>query len=67
MALGIAASTVIYSVVDTVLLQPLDYEGSGDIYRVYTVDTSRPQSIRFFCRGDDYEFWGMWQTNFHLV
>lgn len=35
--------------------------------RVYTVDTSRPQSIRFFCRGDDYEFWGMWQTNFHLV
>jgi peptide/nickel transport system permease protein len=35
--------------------------------RVYTLDTSRPQPIRFFCRGDDYEFWGMWQTNFHLV
>lgn len=39
LALGIGASTVIYSVVDAVLLQPLDYEDSGDIYRVYTVDT----------------------------
>jgi putative ABC transport system permease protein len=39
LALGLAASTVIYSVVDAVLLQPLDYEDSGDIYRVYTVDT----------------------------
>jgi peptide/nickel transport system permease protein len=35
--------------------------------RIYTVDTSRPQPIRFFCRADDYEFWGMWQTNVHLV
>ena len=39
LALGIAASTIIYTVVDGVLLQPLDYEDSGDIYRVYTVDT----------------------------
>jgi putative ABC transport system permease protein len=39
LALGIAASTVIYSVVDAVLLKPLAYEDSGDIYRVYTVDT----------------------------
>ena len=38
LALGIAASTVIFSVVDAVLLQPLDYRDSGDIYRVYTVD-----------------------------
>jgi putative ABC transport system permease protein len=39
LALGIAASTVIFSVVDAVLLKPLDYKDSGDIYRVYTVDT----------------------------
>ena len=39
LALGIAASTIIYTVVDAVLLQPLDYQDSGDIYRVYTVDT----------------------------
>ena len=39
LALGIAASTVIFSVVDAVLLKPLDYNDSGDIYRVYTVDT----------------------------
>ncbi|HSC14114.1 MAG TPA: ABC transporter permease [Gammaproteobacteria bacterium] len=38
LALGVAASTVIYSVVDAVLLQPLAYRDSGDIYRVYTVD-----------------------------
>ncbi|HEY3517313.1 MAG TPA: ABC transporter permease, partial [Gammaproteobacteria bacterium] len=39
LALGLAASTVIYTVVDAVLLQPLDYNDSGDIYRVYTLDT----------------------------
>jgi putative ABC transport system permease protein len=39
LALGIAASTVIFSIVDAVLLKPLDYRDSGDIYRVYTIDT----------------------------
>ncbi|MCB5176381.1 ABC transporter permease [Microvirga lenta] len=34
--------------------------------RVYTVDTSNPQPIRFLCRGDAYEFWGLWTTDFHL-
>jgi len=35
--------------------------------RVYTPDTSKPQPIRFLCRGDSYQFWGMWEMNFHLV
>ena len=35
--------------------------------RVYTVDTSKPQPIRFLCRGDAYQFWGMWEMNFHLA
>jgi peptide/nickel transport system permease protein len=35
--------------------------------RVYTVDTSKPQPIRFFCRGDAYQFWGIREMDFHLV
>jgi peptide/nickel transport system permease protein len=34
--------------------------------RDYTVDTSKPQPIRFFCRGDAYEFWGLKTFDFHL-
>lgn len=34
--------------------------------RVYTADTSAPQPIRFFCRGDGHEFWGLWKTDVHL-
>jgi putative ABC transport system permease protein len=38
LALGIAASTVIFSIVDAVLLNPLDYNDPGQIYRIYTMD-----------------------------
>lgn len=35
--------------------------------RDYIVDRSAPQPIRFLCRGEDYDMWGVWRTNFHLV
>ena len=35
--------------------------------RDYVVDTSAPQPIRFFCRGDAYEFWGMKEMSGHIV
>ncbi|WP_425407120.1 ABC transporter permease [Hwanghaeella sp.] len=38
----------------------------------YTENTDRPKQLRFFCNSADYdgatyEFWGMWESNFHLV
>src|SRR3954470_752932 len=36
-------------------------------HRDYTVDETKPQPIRFFCRGDSYEFWGLTKADFHLV
>ncbi len=35
--------------------------------RDYVVDRTTPQPVRFFCRGDAYEFWGLWRTDFHLM
>jgi peptide/nickel transport system permease protein len=35
--------------------------------RDYTVDKANPQPIRFFCRGEAYEFWGLWTMDVHLV
>lgn len=35
--------------------------------RDYVVDTTTPQPIRFVCRADGYEFWGLWHTDLHLV
>lgn len=35
--------------------------------RVYTADESNVQRLRFFCRGDAYNFWGQWRTDWHLV
>ncbi|MBF9231998.1 ABC transporter permease [Microvirga alba] len=34
--------------------------------RVYTVDYSTPQPMRFLCRGKAYEFWGLVPGNVHL-
>lgn len=35
--------------------------------REYTDDKNEVQPIRFLCRGDGYKFWGLFESNFHLV
>jgi peptide/nickel transport system permease protein len=35
--------------------------------RTYTADESKVQPLRFLCRGDEYEFWGLVEGSFHLV
>ncbi|MEL6372892.1 MAG: ABC transporter permease [Pseudomonadota bacterium] len=52
----------------TPFVYPLKYRLNMDnLKREYTNDTARPQPLRFFCRGDAYRFWGMWEGNVHLV
>ncbi|MBT3766497.1 MAG: ABC transporter permease, partial [Rhodospirillales bacterium] len=35
--------------------------------REYSDDTTKVQPIRFFCSGDDYNFWGLIPGSFHLM
>ena len=35
--------------------------------RVYTDNLADVQPLRFFCRGDKYSFWGLWESNLHFV
>ena len=35
--------------------------------RDYAEDPSQPYPVRFFCSGDPYKFWGMFEASFHLV
>lgn len=35
--------------------------------RVYTEKRSEVQPLRFLCRGDAYEFWGLFKSDLHLV
>jgi peptide/nickel transport system permease protein len=44
--------------------QTLDME---NLQRIYADDLTDVQPIRFFCRGDDYEFWGLIPGNLHLI
>jgi peptide/nickel transport system permease protein len=37
------------------------------LQRVYTDDRTDVQKLRFFCRGDSYRFWGLFQSDVHLV
>jgi peptide/nickel transport system permease protein len=34
--------------------------------REYRVDASKVHPLRFFCRGDEYKFWNLFDWNFHL-
>lgn len=35
--------------------------------RDYEEYRSRPQPIRFFCAGEPYYFWGLWETRAHVI
>lgn len=37
-----------------------------NLKREYTPDTAKVQPIRFFCQGDPYEFWSLFEARFHL-
>lgn len=46
------------------------YRGVANLHQFrwdYVADKARIQPLRFFCRGADYDFWGVWKGNFHLV
>ena len=46
----------------------LDYRLNMEILRrEYTDNQNVVQPLRFFCRGDVYEFWSLFETDFHLV
>jgi peptide/nickel transport system permease protein len=45
-----------------------DYHLNMDnLKREYTPDPSDVQPIRFFCSGDSYKFWGLWEGTFHFI
>jgi peptide/nickel transport system permease protein len=37
------------------------------LQRVYTPDPNKPQKLRFFCRAESYDFWGLIPGSFHFV
>ena len=45
-------------------LMELNFE---TLAREYSEDLESIHRLRFFCRGDEYEFWGLVQGSFHLV
>ncbi len=34
---------------------------------IYKIDKSKPQKLRFFCSGERYKMWGLFEGSFHLV
>ncbi len=47
LAIGIGGTTAVFSAVDTVLLQPLPYQQSGALVRLYQSNVSAPESRNF--------------------
>lgn len=46
----------------------LDYSlNMQNLRREYTTDRDDVQPLRFFCSGDSYRFWNLFQADFHLV
>jgi peptide/nickel transport system permease protein len=35
--------------------------------REYSEDRAQPRPVRFFCSGDTYRFWGLFDASFHLL
>jgi peptide/nickel transport system permease protein len=47
---------------------PFDFKLNMDtLKREYTVDRSKPERIRFFCSGESYNFWDLFNSSFHFV
>lgn len=47
---------------------PFDFQLDMEtLKREYTPDTSEPQRIRFFCFGEEYNFWDLFTGSFHFV
>ncbi len=38
-----------------------------NLQREYEVDRQAVHPLRFFCSGDEYAFWGLWDASFHFV
>ncbi len=52
-------------------IQPFVYDIVGKtnpetLNKEYTVDKSKRYPINFFVKGDEYEFWGLFETDIHL-
>ena len=43
------------------------YLDMTDFRRVYTPNPDKVQPLRFFCRGDGYTFWGLFESDVHLI
>ena len=45
-----------------------DFELNMDtLLREYTSNPDKVQRLRFFCQGDSYRFWGLFEARFHLM